>query len=179
MRIIKIVTVMDNLAGEQKAMKAEHGLSFYVETGDMRILFDFGAGRHALENALRLGIRPEQADIAVGSHGHYDHAAGYRDFVAAGLSCPLVTGNGFFEEKYARNGLKATYLGTGFDSLFLEEHGIRHMVCDSVLPIGKGCWVMGGITRSHDFETVPERFVIRDKDGWKQDYFHDEVCLVL
>ena len=137
MRIIKIVTVMDNLAGEQKAMKAEHGLSFYVETGDMRILFDFGAGRHALENALRLGIRPEQADIAVGSHGHYDHAAGYRDFVAAGLSCPLVTGNGFFEEKYARNGLKATYLGTGFDSLFLEEHGIRHMVCDSVLPIGK------------------------------------------
>lgn len=179
MRIIKIVTVMDNLAGEQKAMKAEHGLSFYVETGDMRILFDFGAGRHALENALRLGIRPEQADIAVGSHGHYDHAAGYRDFVAAGLSCPLVTGNGFFEEKYARNGLKATYLGTGFDSLFLEEHGIRHMVCDSVLPIGKGCWVMGGITRSHDFETVPERFVIRDKDGWKQDYFQDEVCLVL
>ena len=72
MRIIKIVTVMDNLAGEQKAMKAEHGLSFYVETGDMRILFDFGAGRHALENALRLGIRPEQADFAVGSHGHYD-----------------------------------------------------------------------------------------------------------
>ena len=127
------MTVMDNLAGEQKAMKAEHGLSFYVETGDMRILFDFGAGRHALENALRLGIRPEQADIAVGSHGHYDHAAGYRDFVAAGLSCPLVTGNGFFEEKYARNGLKATYLGTGFDSLFLEEHGIRHMVCDSGL----------------------------------------------
>mgnify|MGYP000202338487 CR=1 FL=1 len=53
------------------------------------------------------------------------------------------------------------------------------MVCDSVLPIGKDCWVMGGITRSHDFETVPERFVIRDKDGWKQDYFQDEVCLVL
>lgn len=98
MRIIKIVTVMDNLAGEQKAMKAEHGLSFYVETGDMRILFDFGAGRHALENTLRLGIRPEQADIAVGSHGHYDHAAGYRDFVAAGLSCPLVTGNGFLKK---------------------------------------------------------------------------------
>ena len=38
---------------------------------------------------------------------------------------------------------------------------------------------MGGIRRSHDFETVPERFVIRDKDRWKQDYFQDEVCLVL
>ena len=50
------------------------------------------------KNALRLGIRPEQADFAVGSHGHYDHAAGYRDFVAAGLSCPLVTGNGFLKK---------------------------------------------------------------------------------
>ena len=57
------MTVMDNLAGEQKAIKAEHGLSFYVETGDMRILFDFGAGRHALENALRLGIRPERPTL--------------------------------------------------------------------------------------------------------------------
>lgn len=85
----------------------------------------------------------------------------------------------FFKEKYARNGLKATYLGTGFDSQYLEEHGIRHMVCDSVFPIGKGCWVMGDISRSHDFETVPERFAIREADGWRRDYFKDEVCLVL
>lgn len=170
---------MDNLAGEQKAMKAEHGLSFYVETEDTRILFDFGAGGHALENALRLGIRPEQTDFAVGSHGHYDHAAGYRDFVKAGLNCPLVTGQGFFREKYALNGPKATYLGTGFDSQFLKENKIEHRECTSVLELSGGCWVMGGMKRTHDFEMVPERFVIRDKNGWRQDYFEDEICLVL
>lgn len=98
MRIIKIVTVMDNLAGEQKAIKAEHGLSFYVETGDMRILFDFGAGRHALENALRLGIRPEQADIAVGSHGHYDHAAGYRILWRQVSAVPWLRETGFLKK---------------------------------------------------------------------------------
>lgn len=177
--IIKLMTVMDNLAGEQKAMKAEHGLSFYVETEDVHILFDFGAGPHTLENAKGMGIRTDRIDFAVGSHGHYDHAAGYKDFAGAGLMCPLVTGQGFFREKYALNGLKATYLGTGFDRGYLEERGIRHMVCREVLPLAKGCWVLGDIERTHSFETIPERFVIRDGDGWKQDFFQDEICLVL
>ena len=126
------MTVMDYLAGEQKAMKAEHGLSFYVETGDMRILFDFGAGRHALENALRLGIRPEQADIAVGSHGHYDHAAGYRDFVAAWF---LLFGYGRRFEVCRTT--QRTLSEAGFDSLFLEEHGIRKCDCETA-----GLWAV-------------------------------------
>lgn len=173
------MTVMDNLAGEQKAMKAEHGLSFYVETDHVRILFDFGAGGHTLDNAGRLGIRLDQVDFAVGSHGHYDHAAGYRDFVEAGLGCPLVTGRGFFQEKYALSGPKATYLGTGFDEGFLEQYKIPYEICGSVKSLAEGCWVMGGIQRTHDFETIPERFVIRRENGWEQDYFQDEICLVL
>lgn len=174
------MTVMDNLSGEQKAMKAEHGLSFYVETEDVRILFDFGAGIHALQNAQKLGIRLDLVDFAVGSHGHYDHAAGYRDFVDAGLMCPLVTGDGFFRGKYALNGLKATYLGNGFDSSFLESWGIRHQICrNGILPLARGCWVMGDIKRSHSFETIPGRFVVRGDNGWEQDYFQDEICLVL
>lgn len=176
---MKIMTIMDNLAGEQKSVLAEHGLSFYVETEELRVLFDFGAGSHVLENARKLGIGPDLADFAVASHGHYDHAAGYKDFAGAGLSCPLVTGHGFFREKYAINGLKATYLGTGFDSNYLKERNIRHMVCSSVLPLSKGCWVVGNIQRTHGFETIPERFVIREGDGWIRDDFKDEVCLVL
>ena len=31
--LVKITTVMDNKAGEQKSLTAEHGLSFFVETG--------------------------------------------------------------------------------------------------------------------------------------------------
>ena len=51
MSFIKIITVMDNLPSEQKALKAEHGLSFYVETDSVKILFDFGAGEHAFNTA--------------------------------------------------------------------------------------------------------------------------------
>ena len=177
--MIKLVTIMDNVAGEQKSMVAEHGLSFYVETGETRILFDFGSGSHTLENARKLGIRPELADFAVGSHGHYDHAGGYKAFVQAGLRCPLVTGEGFFREKYALNGPKATYLGAGFHSSYLKEQGILHQVCERILPLAGGCWVVGHMKRTRSFETIPERFVIREGEGWVRDDFKDEVCLVL
>lgn len=173
------MTLMDNLAGEQKALKAEHGLSFYVETDHVRILFDFGAGRHTLDNAGKLNIRLEMMDFAMGSHGHYDHAAGYPAFVKKGLTCPLITGDGFFSEKYALNGLKATYLGAGFDSGFLEEQDITHITCGGFLPIAEGCWAVGDIRRTYDFETIPDRFVIRNADGWARDLFRDEICLVV
>lgn len=179
MSFIKIITVMDNLPSEQKALKAEHGLSFYVETDSVKILFDFGAGEHAVLNAKKLGISLENVDYAVGSHGHYDHAGGYPDFAEAGLTCPLVTGEGYFEEKYARNGLHITYLGTGFGPEYLEKQKIRHLVCHDVLPLAKGCWAVGAMKRRWFFEKVPERFVLREENGWKQDLFLDEICLAV
>ena len=53
---MKITTVMDNRRGEQKSLTAEHGLSFLVETEKSRILFDFGAGKAAYDNACKLNI---------------------------------------------------------------------------------------------------------------------------
>ncbi|MDO5416173.1 MAG: MBL fold metallo-hydrolase [Lachnospiraceae bacterium] len=176
---MKLITIMDNVPGAHKALRTEHGLSFYVETESVRILFDFGAGENALYNAGKLGIHLEEINYAVGSHGHYDHGGGYRDFVEAGLTCPLVTGAGYFEEKYARDGLRVSYLGTGFGAEYLEKKGITHVECSGVLELAEGCWVIGNIKRSREFETVPERFVLRDGAGWKQDFFRDEICLAV
>ena len=50
--MVKVTTIMDNKRGEHKALVAEHGLSFLVETEKSKILFDFGAGKSACENAV-------------------------------------------------------------------------------------------------------------------------------
>lgn len=63
---MKITTVMDNKRGEQKSLIAEHGLSFLVETEKSQILFDFGAGKAAYDNACKLNIRMENIQYAVG-----------------------------------------------------------------------------------------------------------------
>ncbi|MET3570089.1 7,8-dihydropterin-6-yl-methyl-4-(beta-D-ribofuranosyl)aminobenzene 5'-phosphate synthase [Enterocloster citroniae] len=170
---------MDNLMGGRKDFTAEHGLSLYVETGHTRILFDFGAGAHTFENGQKIKIRPDRIDFAVCSHGHYDHGGGYREFVKNGLQCPLVTGKGFFTEKYAVSGIKSAYLGPGFDQEFLTENHITHMECHGLTPLAPGCWVMGDIRRTYEFESVPGRFVLREQDAWVQDKFCDEICLII
>ena len=78
--MVKVTTIMDNKRGEHKALVAEHGLSFLVETEKSKILFDFGAGKAAYDNACKLNIGMENINYAIGSHGHYDHAGGYPEF---------------------------------------------------------------------------------------------------
>lgn len=176
---MRIVTVMDNLPSEQKALTAEHGLSFFVDTGKVKLLFDFGASPCACENGKKLNIPLNQIQYAIGSHGHYDHGAGYREFVAQGLTCPLLTGKGYFQEKYAYDGVKATYLGVGFDQGWIKTQGIKHQECDGVLQFEDGCYLVGNVKNHYDFETIPKRFVLKENEKWVQDTFSDEVCLVL
>lgn len=177
--MVKITTVMDNRRGEQKSLTAEHGLSFLVETEKSRILFDFGAGKAAYDNACKLNIGMENIKYAVGSHGHYDHAGGYPEFVKEGLHCPLYTGMGYFEEKYARDGRKATYLGCGFNEAWMQEQGLEHRICDGYLELESGCYLVGNFERTHDFEQIPDRFVRHRGGQWVKDDFSDEICMVL
>ena len=176
---MRIATLLDDRGSEHKGLETEHGLSFFIEARSGRYLFDFGSTGIALDNAAAMDIDLSDTDYAICSHGHYDHAGGYPAFVEEGLSCPLVTGKGFFTGKYALNGQVATYLGTSFNEDYLKENGIVHMVCEDTLALGEGAWVMTGFKRTHAFETIPGRFVLREGNTWKPDRFDDEVCLVL
>ncbi len=178
--MIKVLTLMDNVASENKALRAEHGLSYWVEAGGRRFLFDCGQGAATLANARRLGARVASADFTICSHSHYDHAAGFRDMAEAGCGGKLLyTGPGFWERKYARNGVKYTDLSAGFDEGFLAEHRIAHCVCDGVLEVAERCWLVGGFPRVHAFETIPERFVKGEPPECVRDDFSDEVCLAM
>ncbi len=59
---------------------SEHGLSFYIETGSRRLLFDTGATDAFLLNAERMGLDLCNVDTVILSHGHYDHTGGVTAF---------------------------------------------------------------------------------------------------
>lgn len=172
-------TLLENNLSGNRSLVAEHGLSFLVETGDKKILFDCSGGKAARKNAEKMHVSLVDADYVILSHSHYDHAAGYPDMVSHGVHAPLVTGPRFFEEKYARDGEKYTYLGCGFGPEFLEKNEIRHLVCEGTLTLFTGCHVVGGFGRKYAFEKPPARFVRQTAAGMAQDEFPDEVCLVI
>ena len=57
---------------------AEPALSFYIEDGESRILFDTGYSDVFIKNASKMNIDLNKIDTIVLSHGHNDHTGGLR-----------------------------------------------------------------------------------------------------
>lgn len=72
--------MVDNIS-ERSDIGSEHGLSFYIETANHKILFDLGASTLFSRNAQTLGIDLAHVDTVIISHGHYDHGGGLKQFM--------------------------------------------------------------------------------------------------
>ena len=84
------VTVLAENTTKHPALAAEHGLSLYVETAGHRILFDMGQSDLFCQNARRLGIDLSAVDLAILSHGHYDHGGGLATFLEINDRAPIL-----------------------------------------------------------------------------------------
>lgn len=178
--MLKILNLVENNLSENKALRAEHGLAFFVKTPEHKILFDCGPSDAILHNARYLGVDLSSAEATVLSHNHWDHTIGYREVVEKGkYPAVLYTGANFFQKKYAQKGLRYTDLSCGFDQAFLAKHNITHKEVSGVVQIAEGMWLVSGFARTHAFETIPERFVKEVEGKMLPDDFSDEVCLVL
>lgn len=85
---MKIVTLLEN-STTRDDLTPQHGLSLYLETGTHRILFDMGQDDTFVKNAEKLGVDLSQVDIAIVSHGHYDHGGGLQTFLQINQKAPV------------------------------------------------------------------------------------------
>ncbi len=99
---MKIVTLIENTAPE--GLTAEHGLSLYLETGDHKIVFDTGASGAFADNAKKLGVDLSQVDMAVVSHGHYDHGGGLPRFLEENAAARIYLNQHAFAAHWNANG---------------------------------------------------------------------------
>ena len=105
-------TISKNLSPTlSEKLKAEHGLSLFIETENHKILFDMGQTNLFLENAKNLNINIEKVDFAVLSHGHYDHGGLFSEAEAFGIAAfleinkiaPIFINESAFSENYNAN----------------------------------------------------------------------------
>jgi 7,8-dihydropterin-6-yl-methyl-4-(beta-D-ribofuranosyl)aminobenzene 5'-phosphate synthase len=73
---MRLTVLVDNNTLIEKYYCGEPGLSFYIEEGDKRILFDTGYSDLACKNAGKMGIDLRKVNTIVLSHGHLDHTWG-------------------------------------------------------------------------------------------------------
>ncbi|MBW9158547.1 MBL fold metallo-hydrolase [Clostridium sp. FP2] len=93
---MKVITLFENRT-ISKEYKCKHGLSLYIETANHKILFDTGTDHSFAYNASKLGVNLEDIDIAVISHGHYDHGGGLETFLKLNSKAKIYIGKGAFD----------------------------------------------------------------------------------
>lgn len=169
---MRVTVLMENSTPSSR-LAARHGLSLWLELDDgRRVLFDMGPNDGFLANARSLGVDVTEADLAVVSHGHYDHGGGLGAFLAAcgdaGRDVPVYVREHAFEEHVS--GAPERHHAIGLDPALATDPRVR--------PTGERCDLGGGLAlfstarRAHptarsngrlmerrDGALVPDRFI--------------------
>lgn len=126
---MKIIALMENTAAVPEVL-SEHGLSLYLEGKGHRILFDTGQSENFAVNAERLGVDLSAVDLAIISHGHYDHGGGLKRFLELNQKAPVYLSAYAFEPHF--NGAK----DIGIDPGLRESGRLRFVKEKTVLDEG-------------------------------------------
>lgn len=168
---MKIVSLLENTA-TRNDVQTEHGLSLYIETSNHKILFDMGQTDLFLRNANTLGIDLTAVDIAVLSHGHYDHGGGLATFLEVNENAPVYLHQDAFLPRF--NASKA-YIGL---DTTLIGHPRLHLTGDRT-EIGEGLTLLtcNGLERPHS----PGHFGLTERVGdtlIPDDFRHEQYLLI-
>lgn len=172
---MKIAVLIENDLMNQK-FTAAHGLSLHIETGDHRVLFDFGPDDLYVSNARELGIALEEVDIAFLSHGHRDHGGGIPSFLELNEKAKI----------YVHPSALGTFYSRQEDGA-MKDIGIpeeiksskRIVTIEGITEIDEHLTVISEITGN---ELVPpgNETMYRDKDGSEvpDDFAHEQSLLI-
>ena len=175
-RQTKITILVDNEAGA--GLKAEHGFSLWLETGNKRILFDTGQGCTLMENARILGINPAAADYIVLSHGHYDHTGGLASLLPQARHLDVYCHPGAVNPRYSIRNRVSKPLQMPRDAMAALDRLPQerlHWVQQSV-ELSETVGLTGPINRHTIFEDTGGPFYL-DQVGHRPDLIDDELAL--
>lgn len=172
---MRIVTLMENTAVSQD-YKASHGLSFYIETKNHKILFDMGPDAGFLENAEKLNIDIAGVDIAFLSHGHYDHGGGIPAFLEANKKAKIHMQKKAFGEFYAHDP-DGTIRYIGLMQNLAHNPRIEFHTGD--YKIDSGIQVFAGVTGRECYSPANDRLFQNMNGHHIQDLFMHEQNLLL
>ncbi|MBN2472797.1 MAG: MBL fold metallo-hydrolase [Anaerolineae bacterium] len=180
--MVRVTCVVENTAPEESGLRSEHGVAFWVETGDGQVLFDTGqSGDALLHNAAALGIDLAAADALVFSHAHYDHTGGVQAFMAlAREGLPLYANATLFRARFSERAAGLASIGFPLENapdVLAAHFDLR--LSDAPQEVLRGVWTTGAIMARPYFEGRSAGHQARVDDRLVPDPYADDLSLVL
>ncbi len=174
---MKITALVENTLpeGASPALGKEHGLSLYIEALGRRILFDMGQTELFARNAAALGLDLAAVDLAVLSHGHYDHGGGLSRFLQLNGTAPVYLSAHAFEPHYHGAPPAARYIG--LDTALAASPRLRFVGEEAAIAPGLTLYACNGRPRPHD----PGPFGLTVREGaafLPEDFRHEHYLLI-
>jgi 7,8-dihydropterin-6-yl-methyl-4-(beta-D-ribofuranosyl)aminobenzene 5'-phosphate synthase len=161
-------------------LKAEHGLSFLIQYGGKKYLFDTGQTDVVFRNAEKMGLSLDDIDGLIISHGHSDHTGGVEKLLKElKRPVPIYLHPQALTPRYLKDRNSLQEIGFGLSHESLRELGGNLIYNQQPVQIAPGLWLTGEIPLTIEFETPELRFFWQQEGNFEPDLIPDDQALVL
>ncbi len=175
----KIICVVDNAVKRSSHFWGEHGLSFWIDSGEKVVLFDSGqSGSVLIHNLIELGLRSKEVAALTLSHAHYDHSGGLGSIFADNTGLPLYANPDLWRPRFSLQDGNYVDIGIPINRRQLTQSTDFHLSAEpvEVLP---GLWTSGEITERNEQEGRSPHHFVPAGDGWQPDTYLDDMSMVI
>lgn len=145
---MKLKVLEDNNTFIDMYYLGEPAVSYYIEDGENKILFDVGYSNAFIENAKKMGIDLDKVNKLIISHGHDDHTGGLQYFFKDRKNIELISHPESFNYKEDATGL---YIGTSLSKEELSKV-CKLNLSKNPIKVSDNIMFLGEIPSSNDFE---------------------------
>jgi len=169
-----IKAIVENLSFD-KEIKPKQGLSLFIETNGLKILFDLGSDDLFIENAKKMNVDLQDIDIVVISHGHFDHGGALKTFLKINSKAKIYIHKDSFEDYYQK--LLGLKFYIGLDKALKDND--RIIFTDSFHKIAPDIILFSGVTGRKFFSPANNKLLKRCNGKYIPDNFSHEQNLVI
>jgi 7,8-dihydropterin-6-yl-methyl-4-(beta-D-ribofuranosyl)aminobenzene 5'-phosphate synthase len=175
---VRVACVVDNAVGDA-ACWGEHGLSFLIEAGGRRILFDTGLSGSVLGHNLDgLRIQTEDVEAIVLSHGHSDHSGGLRVALRRCPKARVVAHPDVFMAHLAVHEGRRQNVGCPVSKEQIEYRASLHL-SRTPIEVVPGLWTTGEVPRTLTPGTLRKHLMMEVNGRLELDTFPDDQSLAI
>ena len=180
---MKLTVLVDNNTLIDRYFIGEPGVSYYLEDGEKKILFDVSYSDAFITNGEKLGVNFFNLDYLVISHSHLDHTWGLEPYIKR-LSEEVMEGRKFKKATFVSHPKvfdSKTFTGIDEFGINVDEKKLfkyfNNGLTEKPMWITENIVFLGQIPRKNDFESVEPIGKVLRNGKYEADYNIDDSAL--